>query len=75
MTAPESKAEKYVLRNYNASGSQRYLNIRVGYLVSASDAMKFRSRRAAEKFLSENVEFVGYRAEPLAVALAVGAAP
>lgn len=52
-----------VLRNFNTQGEVRYLNVRAGYLVPISEAQKFRSPLAAERFLKQNPEFTGYRVE------------
>lgn len=51
-----------VLRNVNASTDARYLSLR-GYLVEIGEAKRFKTEKAAERFLSRNAEFTGYRIE------------
>jgi hypothetical protein len=56
---------KFVLRNCTASTDARYLsaNISDSFLVALSDAKRFASQKAAEKFLANNSEFAGFRTE------------
>ena len=55
---------KVLLRNFNATSDARYLSRGfLGYLVTANEARVFKSVKAAEKFLVQNTEFRGYRAE------------
>jgi hypothetical protein len=64
MTHNNEAATVAVLRNVNSTTDDRYLSRDFrGYLVEVSEAKRFRTAAAAERFLSRNVEFIGYRVE------------
>lgn len=60
----KAKARQAVLRNYNASTEARYYPRDHGAaLARIEHALRFRSEKAANAFLSANNELKGYRAE------------
>lgn len=59
-----TETQKVVLRNINASTDARYIAADMrAELVERKDAMTFRSEQSAQRFLSRNSEFKGYRVE------------